>query len=215
MELAALVDLHTGDTARTPLVAGPRPDPIPLSPAQQRIWFLNRFDTASAADNIPLALRLRGRLDIEALRAAVHDVIERHESLRTVYPGRDGVGCQVILDASDAAPLVEPEIVDPADVPGRVSRAVTTGSTSPKKYRCASNCCRWQTASTSSCSWCTTSRPTEHPRAVRTGPRRRLLRPCCGRDSRMAATRGAVRRLHAVAASSSRSRVGLRLGCGT
>ncbi|WP_374229942.1 amino acid adenylation domain-containing protein, partial [Rhodococcus sp. F64268] len=126
-ELAALADLHTGDTARTPLVAGPRPDPIPLSPAQQRIWFLNRFDTASAADNIPVALRLRGRLDIAALRAAVHDVIERHESLRTFYPDRDGVGCQVVLDASEVAPPVEVEIVPPADLAGRVIRAVTTG----------------------------------------------------------------------------------------
>ncbi|WP_456239147.1 amino acid adenylation domain-containing protein [Rhodococcus artemisiae] len=125
--LAALVDAHTGDTARTPLTAGPRPDPIPLSPAQQRIWFLNRFDTASAADNIPVALRLRGRLDIAALRAAVHDVIERHESLRTFYPDRDGVGCQVVLDASEVAPPVEVEIVPPADVAGRVAHAVTTG----------------------------------------------------------------------------------------
>ncbi|MFD6860663.1 amino acid adenylation domain-containing protein, partial [Rhodococcus sp. NPDC060090] len=127
VELAALIDAQTGGTARMSLVAGPRPDPIPLSPAQQRIWFLNRFDTDSAADNIPVALRLRGRLDIAALRAAVHDVIERHESLRTVYPDRDGVGCQVILDASEAVPPVEPEIVDPAEVPGRVTRAVTTG----------------------------------------------------------------------------------------
>ncbi|MGX6508347.1 amino acid adenylation domain-containing protein [Rhodococcus sp. SJ-2] len=126
-ELAASIDALTGDTARTPLVAGLRPDPIPLSPAQQRIWFLNRFDTASAADNIPVALRLRGRLDISALRAAVHDVIERHESLRTVYPDRDGVGCQLILDAARVAPAVEAEFVDSAAVPDRVVRAVTTG----------------------------------------------------------------------------------------
>ncbi len=52
-------------------VAGPRPDPIPLSLAQQRMWFINQFDTSSPAYNIAVALRLSGDLDLTALRHAV------------------------------------------------------------------------------------------------------------------------------------------------
>ena len=59
---------------------------MPLSAAQQRMWFLNRFDPDSPAYNMPMAIRLTGDLDVEALHAAVRDVIDRHEVLRTVYP---------------------------------------------------------------------------------------------------------------------------------
>ncbi|WP_280342313.1 condensation domain-containing protein, partial [Nocardia abscessus] len=65
------------------LGAPPRPERVPLSYAQQRMWFLNRFDPASGVNNIPVAVRLSGRLDVAALRAAVGDLAERHEVLRT------------------------------------------------------------------------------------------------------------------------------------
>ncbi|MQY24882.1 D-alanine--poly(phosphoribitol) ligase subunit 1 [Nocardia sp. RB56] len=101
-----------GEGARLPLVAGPRPDRIPLSPAQQRMWFLNQFelgrDSPGAGDNIPFALRLSGRLDVSALQNAFVDVIERHETLRTVYPSVDGIGHQVILPLEQAIPDLEP-----------------------------------------------------------------------------------------------------------
>nr|WP_307854258.1 non-ribosomal peptide synthetase [Rhodococcus sp. B50] len=124
--LAALVEPLAGDD-RIPLVAGPRPETIPLSLAQQRMWFLSRFDTASAANNIPVALRLRGKLDTDALGAAVADLVERHETLRTVYPDHDGVGSQLILPASQATPALRAEVVTEAEVQSRVVRAVTTG----------------------------------------------------------------------------------------
>ncbi|MBL1075546.1 non-ribosomal peptide synthase/polyketide synthase [Nocardia sp. 2] len=100
----------SGVAARPALTAGPRPDHIPLSPAQQRMWFLNtyargEFDPAaggfdpSAADNIPFALRLRGELEVEALAAAVADVIDRHESLRTSYPSGAAGPAQLVLPA--------------------------------------------------------------------------------------------------------------------
>ncbi|MCX4093065.1 non-ribosomal peptide synthetase [Nocardia sp. alder85J] len=79
----------------------PRPDRIPLSFPQQRMWFLNRLDPASAVDNVPLAVRLSGRLDVAALRAAVTDLVTRHEVLRTVYPDHDGIGYQRVLPVSD------------------------------------------------------------------------------------------------------------------
>ncbi|QKT12788.1 non-ribosomal peptide synthetase [Rhodococcus sp. W8901] len=99
--LAAHVAALTGSGSRRPLTAGPRPDRIPLSLAQQRMWFLNRLDPESAVNNIPLAIRLSGELDTEALQAAVRDVLARHESLRTVFPDTDGVGHQSILSADE------------------------------------------------------------------------------------------------------------------
>ncbi|WP_374211152.1 amino acid adenylation domain-containing protein [Nocardia sp. CDC159] len=103
-ELAARISELAGTGGRLPLGPMPRPERIPLSPAQQRMWFLNRFDTASAANNIPFAIRLSGRLDPEALQAAVADVVERHETLRTVYPAVDGTGYQVVLPPERAIP---------------------------------------------------------------------------------------------------------------
>ncbi|MCY4668640.1 MAG: amino acid adenylation domain-containing protein, partial [Rhodococcus sp.] len=92
--LAARVESEIGSGARAALTARVRPERVPLSLAQQRMWFLNRFDTLSSANNIPVAIRLSGLLDVAALQAAVSDVVARHEILRTVYPEVDGVGFQ-------------------------------------------------------------------------------------------------------------------------
>ncbi|WP_326841079.1 amino acid adenylation domain-containing protein [Streptomyces sp. NBC_01558] len=101
--LAAALD--DAPRARTPLErAVHRVDPMPLSYAQQRLWFLNRFEGPSATYNVPLVLRLEGPLDADALQSALVDVVERHESLRTVFPDTDGVARQVVLDV-DAADL--------------------------------------------------------------------------------------------------------------
>ncbi|MFI6650449.1 amino acid adenylation domain-containing protein [Streptomyces sp. NPDC050529] len=95
--------LHGAEEARATLErAGRRPDPLPLSFAQQRLWFLNRFEGPSATYNVPMVLRLDGPLDADALQSALADVVERHESLRTVFPETDGVARQLVLDASGA-----------------------------------------------------------------------------------------------------------------
>ncbi|MFI7367324.1 amino acid adenylation domain-containing protein [Streptomyces sp. NPDC050149] len=95
--------LNGAEEARAPLErARRRPDPLPLSFAQQRLWFLNRFEGPSATYNVPMVLRLDGPLDADALQSALADVVERHESLRTVFPETDGVARQLVLDASGA-----------------------------------------------------------------------------------------------------------------
>ncbi|MEO9330657.1 condensation domain-containing protein, partial [Gordonia aurantiaca] len=90
------------DAAMPDLGALPRPARPPLSPAQERMWFINQFDPSSPAYNIPFALRLTGRVDVAALRTALADVIERHEVLRTRYPqDLDGLPWQDILAADE------------------------------------------------------------------------------------------------------------------
>ncbi|MEU8393496.1 condensation domain-containing protein, partial [Micromonospora sp. NPDC048843] len=98
--LAARVESHVGDGGRKALTARERPNEIPLSPAQQRMWFLNRFDAESAAYNVPVAVRLRGDLRVDALGAAIVDVLGRHEVLRTVYPQTASGVVQRILPVS-------------------------------------------------------------------------------------------------------------------
>ncbi|WP_331712068.1 AMP-binding protein, partial [Rhodococcus sp. EPR-279] len=89
-DLAARLGTLVATGSRPPLVPQQRPQHIPLSLAQQRMWFLNKFDVESAANNIPIAVRLSGLLDRRAMQIAVADVVARQESLRTVFPETDG-----------------------------------------------------------------------------------------------------------------------------
>ncbi|PSR58077.1 non-ribosomal peptide synthetase, partial [Nocardia sp. MDA0666] len=104
-ELAARAAEFAGRGAAVPLIARPRPDLVPLSPAQQRMWFLNRFDPGQSVHNIPVALRLTGALDTAALESALADIVARHETLRTVYPDIGGIGYQQIRPA-DHVPVL-------------------------------------------------------------------------------------------------------------
>ncbi|RUL68409.1 non-ribosomal peptide synthetase, partial [Dyella choica] len=99
--------LDTGKRARTALQPMPRPERIPLSFAQQRLWFLHQLDGPSTHYTIALALRMRGTLDVDAMQAALHDVTRRHESLRTIFAEHESGACQVVLDAGTAAPELE------------------------------------------------------------------------------------------------------------
>ncbi|MEV7770270.1 amino acid adenylation domain-containing protein [Kitasatospora sp. NPDC086791] len=117
------VELAIGDLFRTPTVAGlagrltgpaavrpvprpgPRPERVPLSAAQRRLWFVARSEGPAATYNITLALRLRGTLDPAALEAALGDVVRRHEALRTVFAEQDGTPHQLVLDGPAAALL--------------------------------------------------------------------------------------------------------------
>ncbi|MET7768764.1 amino acid adenylation domain-containing protein [Nocardia sp. NPDC005366] len=123
--LAGRVELAEG--GRPALVAGPRPERVPLSLAQQRMWFLNQFDTGAAAYNLPVAVQLTGTLDVAALRAAATDIVARHETLRTRYPQTDDGPTQVILTPAQAAPVVEPIVVDEDELYERVAEIAGSG----------------------------------------------------------------------------------------
>ena len=104
---AALATRAAGRTgAAVALGRRERPARLPLGPAQHRMWVLNQLDPASGVYNIPVALRLRGRLDIAPLAAAFGDLTARHESLRTVFPADAEGPRQVIVDAAPTGPDV-------------------------------------------------------------------------------------------------------------
>ncbi|MEU4769930.1 amino acid adenylation domain-containing protein [Actinosynnema sp. NPDC023794] len=95
---AAALAARVADAAPAlpPLRRQQRPDPVPLSFGQRRLRFLNELEQ-SATYNAPIALRLRDDVDLDALRAALRDVVARHEALRTTYPDRDGEPYQQVL----------------------------------------------------------------------------------------------------------------------
>ncbi len=106
-----------------PLAAGRRPAVVPLSFAQNRLWFIDQLQGASPVYNRSVALRLRGTLDEQALSAALADVVKRHEILRTVFGAGDGVPHQIVLPAENAD--FGWEAVDSAEWPAeRLNEAV-------------------------------------------------------------------------------------------
>ncbi|MFH9045044.1 amino acid adenylation domain-containing protein, partial [Streptomyces sp. NPDC017966] len=119
--------LDTARTTRPALTTRTRPPKIPLSAAQRRLWFINRLEGPSATYNIPLAVRLRGSLDVEALRAALNDVVTRHESLRTTFPDTDGRPRQEILAPERATVDLTVDDVTPEDLDERVGAAAQQG----------------------------------------------------------------------------------------
>ncbi|WP_042441146.1 condensation domain-containing protein, partial [Streptacidiphilus albus] len=113
--------LVTGDRAVTTA------EPLPVSFAQQRLWFLGELEGPSAVYNIPLALRVSGALDSEALSQALRDVVGRHEVLRTVYQSVDGSPSQHVLDLDEVGPLLSVVDAQGLDAPA-VAELVASAS---------------------------------------------------------------------------------------
>jgi amino acid adenylation domain-containing protein/non-ribosomal peptide synthase protein (TIGR01720 family) len=108
--LAASIDVaQTSDNGRQlpPLQQVPRDDELPLSFAQQRLWFLDQLEPNSPFYNIPSAVRLRGRLDVPALERSINEIIRRHEVLRTNFRSVDGRPAQVISPSLELSLTVE------------------------------------------------------------------------------------------------------------
>lgn len=81
---------------RAPIVPVRRDRPLPLSFAQQRLWFMSQLNPDSPFYNLPAAVRLEGTLDVPALQRSLQEVVERHESLRTTFPSVDGQPQQIV-----------------------------------------------------------------------------------------------------------------------
>ncbi|WP_139825751.1 non-ribosomal peptide synthetase, partial [Mycobacterium parmense] len=112
-----------GASRLEPLVARDRPAVIPLSFAQNRLWFLEQLQGPSAVYNLATTLRLDGPLDAGAMRAAMADVVARHETLRTLFVAPDGIPQQVVLPVERAE--VDWRVVDATTWPAtRLHEAV-------------------------------------------------------------------------------------------
>ncbi|RYZ40511.1 MAG: amino acid adenylation domain-containing protein, partial [Myxococcaceae bacterium] len=98
--LAALIDSYQGPdgtgASLPPLVRAERPDVLPLSFAQQRLWFIEQLGSAGTAYSLPIALKLEGTLDTIVLLAAFDELVRRHEALRTTFHSEGGAPSQII-----------------------------------------------------------------------------------------------------------------------
>ncbi|TCP59050.1 amino acid adenylation domain-containing protein [Tumebacillus sp. BK434] len=100
--VAGLARLLTGDDPRItgvqlpPLLKAGRGDAIPLSYAQQRLWFLDQLTPGNSAYNMPAAFKLHGKLDLDAVRRSFNEIVRRHEALRTAFQVMDEQAVQVI-----------------------------------------------------------------------------------------------------------------------
>ncbi|MCA1566202.1 MAG: FkbM family methyltransferase, partial [Acidobacteria bacterium] len=100
--------LREGDALQAPpIVPVMRDGELPLSFAQQRLWFLDQLQPGSAFYNLPAAIRLTGRLDVEALQQSFDEVVRRHEPLRTTFTNVDGWPAQFITPSLTVKLAVE------------------------------------------------------------------------------------------------------------
>ncbi|MGB7440886.1 MAG: amino acid adenylation domain-containing protein [Coleofasciculaceae cyanobacterium] len=91
-----------------PLQPVPRDNHLPLSSAQQRLWFLDQLEPFSSAYNIPYAYRFQGQLNVTALKQSLREIVQRHETLRTTFATINGQPIQVIAtDGNLTLPIVD------------------------------------------------------------------------------------------------------------
>src|SRR4029077_9896988 len=96
-----------------PIPRAPQGAPLPLSFAQERLWFLDRLQPGETVYNLPLVLRLEGDLDAAALAAAIGEIVRRHAVLRTVFVEGEGDPVQRVMPAARRGL----EVVDLAGLP--------------------------------------------------------------------------------------------------
>ncbi len=134
-ELAEYIDRSTKSAQGIlppPIVPVSRDQELPLSFAQQRLWFLDQFEPNSPFYNIPNAVRLQGDLDITALQRTVNEIVRRHESLRTTFHVIDGKPQQRILPALRIPiRLIDLAEIPPADQPSEAAQASLLESQRP------------------------------------------------------------------------------------
>ena len=126
------VQRQAPDETTPPIMPVARNGNIPLSFAQERLWFLQQLDPANPAYNFPAALRLTGQLNISALEKTLAAIVQRHESLRTTFAAPDGEPVQIIHQQFELKmPLVDLQVVATDEREAEARRLVTEASLQP------------------------------------------------------------------------------------
>jgi amino acid adenylation domain-containing protein/non-ribosomal peptide synthase protein (TIGR01720 family) len=136
--LANLVASATaGDTdALSVIPVLPRDGEMPLSFAQQRLWFLHEFEPDSDEYVTPFALRLRGELDVDAMNTALTALVARHEALRTTFDEVDGHGVQVVHEPTELlVPVLDLSSLPDKEREAELTRVLARESTMPFDLR--------------------------------------------------------------------------------
>ena len=125
--LAEHLDLDGGKGLRTaPIVPVPRGGELPLSFAQQRLWFIDRLEPGGPVYNFPAAVRLKGPLNLAALERSLNEIVNRHEALRTTFTMADGRPVQVIAPLLKlTVPLADLRILPASEREDEVQRLAT------------------------------------------------------------------------------------------
>ena len=105
--------MRSGQQKPAPLVSILRDRPLPLSSAQQRLWFLDRLDPNNSLYNVPAAVLMQGPLCVASLRRSLNEIVRRHEALRTTFAAQDGQPVQIIAPALE----LEQPLIDLAVLP--------------------------------------------------------------------------------------------------
>jgi amino acid adenylation domain-containing protein len=127
IEILRLLQAMAEPGSRGQIPRAPRDGELPLSSAQRRLWFLDQYSAGGSAYSIPIALRLTGELRIGLLATCISRIVERHETLRTVFGLRDGTPFQRILPAA----TIEMPIEDLSLQPDALSRAIEEEARQP------------------------------------------------------------------------------------
>ncbi len=134
-EMAPKIDLATAENNGVdapPIVPVARDGQLELSFAQQRLWFLDQLEPNSAFNNIPIALRLKGDLDVSALEQSLNELVNRHETLRTCFGDVSGKPVQLIEPALAIELNVEEiEGVTSADREAKIIQLATVETQTP------------------------------------------------------------------------------------
>ncbi|HEU5412104.1 MAG TPA: condensation domain-containing protein, partial [Candidatus Angelobacter sp.] len=109
-ELRRVLQNATKTRRRTPIPHMQRQQDIPLSFAQQRLWFLAQLEGVSEAYHVPQGLRLRGELDRNALKRALDRIVWRHEALRTTFHSVNGQPVQRVHASGNGFALQEHDL---------------------------------------------------------------------------------------------------------
>src|SRR6185295_4005032 len=124
--------LLSARSPRAPLSHQKRPNRIPLSYAQQRLWFVDRLEGASTEYNIPQSLRLLGALDRDAMERAVNTIVQRHEILRTHFDDTGGQPAQVVKpELTIKIPLEDLASMEASEHPTAVITALRRDAAEP------------------------------------------------------------------------------------